>query len=116
MSAKSYKAKFVDPLIKKLKDLVVTIFARYFKAIDDYHRAQNVSNRFYRENQRLQQDNEYLRAENKDLREDNRQLRSENKDFAFLRKMFGQERIDSLMKEARDLREKQRKKRQPYER
>ena len=64
MSAKSYKAKFVDPLIKKLKELVVTVFARYLKAIDDYHRVQNVNNRYYRENQRLQQDSEYLRAEN----------------------------------------------------
>lgn len=116
MSAKSYKAKFVDPLIKKLKELVVTVFARYLKAIDDYHRVQNVNNRYYRENQRLQQDNEYLRAENKDLREANQLLRSENKDYAFLRKVFGRERIDNLMKEAKELQEKKRRKRQPYER
>lgn len=116
MSAKSYKAKFVDPLIKKLKELVVTVFARYLKAIDDYHRVQNVNNRYYRENQRLQQDSEYLRAENKELQEDNQLLRAENKDYAFLRKMFGWERIENLMKEARELQERQRKKRQTYER
>lgn len=112
ISAKSYKAKLVDPLIKKLKELVVTVFARYLKAIDDYHRVQNVNNRYYRENQWLQQDNEYLRAENKDLREDNQLLRAENKDYAFLRKMFGQERIDNLMKEAKELQQKTRKRKQ----
>ena len=116
MSAKSYKAKFVDPLIKKLKELVVTVFARYLKAIDDYHRVQNVNNKYYRENQRLQQDNEYLRAENKDLREDNQLLRAENKDYAFLRKMFGRERTENLMKEAKELQEWQRKKLQSRER
>ena len=116
MSAKSYKAKFVDPLIKKLKELVVTIFARYFKAIDDYHRAQNISNRYYRENQRLQQDNEYLRAGNRDLREDNQFLRAEKEDYAFLRKVFGRERINNLMKEARELQERQRKRNRSHER
>ena len=116
MSAKSYKAKFVEPLIKKLKELVVTVFARYLKAIDDYHRVQNVNNRYYRENQRLKQDNEYLRAENKDLREDNQLLRAENKDYTFLRKVFGRERIDNLMKEARELQEKQRKRKRSHER
>ena len=116
MSAKSYKAKFVDPLIKKLKELVMTVFARYLKAIDDYHRVQNVNNRYYRENQRLLQDNEYLRTENKDLKDANQLLRSENKDYAFLWKMFGRERIDNLMKEARELQEKQRKRKRSHER
>lgn len=30
MSARSYKAKFVEPLIAKLKSLIKTLFARYF--------------------------------------------------------------------------------------
>lgn len=116
MSAKSYKAKFVDPLIKKLKELVMTVFARYLKAIDDYHRVQNVNNRYYRENQRLLQDNEYLRTENKDLKDANQLLRSENKDYAFLRKVFGRERIDNLIKESRELQEKRHKKKRSQER
>ena len=50
MSARSYKAKFVEPLIAKLKSLIKTLFARYFKAIDSYNRL-NVTNRnLYREN------------------------------------------------------------------
>ena len=51
------------------------------------------------------------------LQEENRQLRAENKDFAFLRKMFGEERIDNLMDEARELQQqKQRKRYKSYER
>ena len=34
MSARSYKAKFVEPLVARLKSLISTLFARYFKAID----------------------------------------------------------------------------------
>ena len=52
-SARSYKAKFVEPLIAKLKSLIKTLFARYFKAIDSYNRL-NVTNRnLYRENEKL---------------------------------------------------------------
>ena len=38
MSARTYKAKFVEPLIIRLKSLISTLFARYFKAVDSYHK------------------------------------------------------------------------------
>ena len=37
MSAKSYKQKFVDPLIKKLKEVIKEVFYRYYHALDSYH-------------------------------------------------------------------------------
>ena len=117
MSAKSYKAKFAEPLIKRLKKLVLAVMARYFEMADSYYRLNNTNGRFYRENERLERDNDYLTAKNAELQEENRQLRAENKDFAFLRKMFGEERIDDLMNEARELQQqKQRKKNKSYER
>ena len=53
MSAKSYKTKFVDPLIKKLKSLIKTVFARCFEAWDSYHRLNAANANLYRENQVL---------------------------------------------------------------
>lgn len=116
MTAKSYKTKFAEPLIKKLKKLVLTVLARYFEMADNYYRLNNSNGRYYRENQRLESDIEYLTAKNAELQEENRQLRAENKDFAFLRKMFGEERIDNLMDEARELQHQKQKRNKSYER
>lgn len=38
MSARSYKTKFVDPLIKRLKALVIKTLSRYFEARTDFER------------------------------------------------------------------------------
>ena len=43
MSARTYKAKFVEPLVARFKSLISTLFARYFKAVDSYHRL-NITN------------------------------------------------------------------------
>ena len=53
MSARSYKAKFVELLIAKLKSLIKTLFARYFKAIDSYNRLNVTNAKLYRENEKL---------------------------------------------------------------
>ena len=82
MSAKSYKAKFVDPLISKLKSLIKTVFARCFAALDDYHRLNVTNGELYRENEKLTKINDRLKGEN-----DN--LRGENRDYKLLRKVFG---------------------------
>ena len=96
MSARSYKAKFVEPLIAKLKSLIKTLFARYFKAIDSYNRL-NVTNRnLYRENEKLSKINGKLT-------EENTRLRAENKDYSLLRRVFGHKQIDSLLEQARNL-------------
>ena len=50
MSAKSYKQKFVEPLIKKFKAIIKEVFVRYFQAKDDYHRLNVTNANLYREN------------------------------------------------------------------
>lgn len=116
MSAKSYRTKFAEPLIKKLKKLVITVLARYFEMADNYHRLNNSNGRFYRENERLERDNERLTTKSTELQEENRQLRAGNKDFALLRKMFGKEKIDGLVNEARELQRQKQKRSKSYER
>ena len=94
ISAKNYKTKFVKPLIKKLKSLVKTVLVKCFKAYDDYNRLNQYNCRLYKENERLQGSNEKLSSENA-------QLREENKDYKLLRKVFGNEQIDSLLEQAK---------------
>lgn len=94
MTAKSYKSKVVEPLIKRLKSLVKTLMVRCFQAIDDYQRLNQTNASLYRSNERL-------KSQNKQLTADNNRLREEAKDYKLLRKVFGSRQIDSLLEQAR---------------
>lgn len=105
MTAKTYKTRFADPLIKKLKSLVKTAFARCFEAWDSYHRINVTNANLYHENEKLSKTNDCLRAENENLQ-------AENKDYKLLRKVFGSRQIDNLLAQARAAQQsKQREKR-----
>ena len=103
MSARSYKAKFVEPLITRFKSLISTLFARYFKALDSYHRLNITNGNLYCENEKLSKVNEKLSRENENLR-------AENRDYKLLRKVFGHKQIDDLLERAKS--EKQSKQRE----
>lgn len=94
MTAKSYKSKVVEPLIKRLKSLIKTLMVRCFQAIDDYQRLNQTNASLYRSNERL-------KSQNKQLTADNNQLREEVKDYKLLRKVFSSNQIDSLLEQAR---------------
>lgn len=102
MTAKSYKTKVAEPLVKKLKSLVKRVLARCFEAWDSYHRLNVINANLYRENEKLSRISDHLKGENENLR-------SENRDYKLLRKVFGSKQIDSLLEQARQ--SKQRDKR-----
>ncbi len=101
MSARSYKAKFVEPLVARLKSLISTLFTRYFKAIDSYNRLNVTNANLYRENEKLSKINGKLT-------EENTRLRAENKDYSLLRKLFGHKQIDNLLERARNIKGRKR--------
>ncbi len=113
MSAKSYKAKFVDPLIKKLKSLITTIVARYLEVMDDRRRTLAQYNSLYRENQSLRYENNQLTIENTELKKQNRQ-------YSFLRKVFGEKGLADLIQKAEEIKQaklrEKRSKNKNYER
>lgn len=94
MSAKNYKTKFAEPIIKRLKSLVKSILVKYFAAIDGYERLNQTNGRLYKENERLSNSNVKLSEENV-------RLKAENKDYALLRKVFGNEQINNLLEQAK---------------
>ncbi|MDY5400871.1 MAG: plasmid recombination protein [Eubacterium coprostanoligenes] len=96
MSARTYKAKFVEPLIARFKSLISTLFARYFKAIDSYNRLNITNANLYRANEKLEKVNDKLSQENENLR-------AENRDYKLLRKVFGHKQIDDLLEKARNI-------------
>lgn len=94
MTAKSYKSKVAEPLIKRLKSLIKTLMVRCFQAIDDYQRLNQTNASLYHSNERL-------KSQNRQLTADNNRLREEIKDYKLLRKVFGSRQIDSLLEQAR---------------
>lgn len=96
MSARSYKSKFIEPLIARFKSLISTLFARYFKAIDSYNRLNITNANLYRANKKLEKVNDKLSQENENLR-------AENRDYKLLRKVFGHKQIDDLLEKARNI-------------
>ena len=101
MLARTYKAKFVEPLISRFKSLISTLFARYFKALDSYHRLNITNGNLHRANERLEKINDKLT-------EENTRLRAENKDYSLLRKVFGHKQIDDLLERARNVKGRKR--------
>jgi hypothetical protein len=105
MSARTYRTKFAEPLVKKLKSLVKKVLARCFEALDNYHRLNADNGRLYRENERLS-------GENKRLGQENTRLKAENRDYGLLEKVFGKERLNDLVEQAKQERQaKQQEKR-----
>lgn len=105
MSAKTYKSKFAEPLVRKLKSLVKRALARCFEALDNYHRLNTENGKLYRENEKLGKLNDRLKDENENLR-------AENRDYKLLRKVFGSRQIDDLLTKAKEMQQsKQRDKR-----
>ena len=105
MSAKSYKTKFAEPLVKRLKKLVKSLLVRYFKVQDNYYRLNKTNGELYR-------DNEGLARINDRLKEENTVLREQKKDYALLRKVFGSRQIDDLVTQARETQQAKRRQRQ----
>jgi hypothetical protein len=105
MSARTYKAKFVDLLVKRLKELLKSVLTRYFLARDEYQRLDVSNGKLYRENERLSGENERLGRENTRLKE-------ESRDYGLLEKVFGRERLNELVEQAKQERQaKQQEKR-----
>ena len=104
-TVKSYKTKIVEPLKKRLKSLISNLLVRYFKVQDNYIRVKQENGTLYRENQNLIDSTDRLREENYALRE-------ENKDYRLLRKVFGSQQIDDLIKRAKEVQQVQKRQRQ----
>ena len=93
MTAKSYRNKIAEPLVEKLKSMLRSTLVKAFEGWDNYYRLNMKNGSLYQENQDLNRIN-------KRLTEENTRLRAENKDYSLLRKVFGREVIENLVKQA----------------
>ena len=115
MTAKSYKTKFVEPVIKALKELVKTVLVKFFQVRNEYSRVLDNNGRLWRDGENLRYEIDRLKEENKDLRHVNSELRKQNKDHALLRKIFGGEQIDQMILQAKQLDEQKKQKKRGWD-
>ena len=85
----------------RLKSLINTLFARYFKTIDSYSSLNITNANLYRENEKLTKINDKITHENENYR-------AENKDYKLLRKVFSNKRMTIYSKECISLPKKNR--------
>ena len=99
MSAKTYRERFVLPLVQRLKDLVRTVLVSLVKAFDKIALLRG-------ENEDLENENSRLDKRLASLEEKNDQLHKETRDYALLRRVFGDEYVNGLVSEAREKQQK----------
>ena len=95
MSAKTYRERFVAPLVQRLKDLVRTVLVSCVKAWDKIALLRG-------ENEELENENRRLEERLASLEEKNDQLHKQTRDYDLLRRVFGDNYVDNLVAEARE--------------
>jgi hypothetical protein len=96
MSAKAYKTKFVEPLIKKFKNLIKSVLVRYFDLKSDF-------NRWQKANMSLANDRDKLQIKVENLQDKNSKLEDTVLDYRLLRKVLGNKQVDDILQQAKDL-------------
>ncbi len=99
MTAKTYRERFVLPLVDRFKALVRTVLVSLVKAFDKIALLRG-------ENEELENENSRLEKRLASLEEKNDQLRKQTRDYALLRRVFGDEYVDGLVSEAREKQQK----------
>ena len=95
MTAKTYKAKVVEPLFRKLLDLAKTAVRKCFEL-------QNQLNSIKLWGKADKVNAGQILAENRTLTEQNERLNRDVQNYKLLRKIFGDEQIDSLVVKAKE--------------
>ncbi|MCI9137886.1 MAG: hypothetical protein HFH48_10075 [Lachnospiraceae bacterium] len=94
MTAKAYKSRVAEPLVKKLKSLMKAVLVKGLEGWDNYYRLNVANGNLYRENERLEKLQEKLASENRDLR-------GVTKEYRLLQKALGGRQVDFLLEQAK---------------
>ena len=96
MTAKAYKTKAADPLVKRLKRQLKGLLTRYYMAVDkNYHLGQK--------NEKLVKDNKALAKSNNQLKDEIAILQKENKAYSLLRKALGNKQLEALIVQTKEM-------------
>ena len=91
MSAKAYKTKFVDKLIRKLKEIIKALASRCFKA---EHTAKEVTAEF----EKVIKERDRLKTENWNVKKENRAMKIQLRDFENIKATLGIDKVKEILK------------------
>ena len=91
MSAKTYKIKYAEPLIKRLTKFIYNLARRCFRAEQKMKQATRKMAELYKEK-------EQLKSENWDLRMANSKMSVEVRNFKRIKDFLGIDRVQELLK------------------
>ena len=94
MSAKSYKQKLVEPVIRRLRGLIKTVIAKSIKGWENFYR-------LHKQYEQLEQENSRLKYKITQLQEINDLLRDQNTSYRLVEKVFGKAKLKSMIDQAR---------------
>ena len=94
MSAKSYKQKLVEPVIKRLRRLLKTVIVKSIEGWENFYR-------LHKQYEQLKQENSRLKYKIAQLQEVNDLLREQNKSYRLLEKSLGKHRLNDLIEQAK---------------
>ena len=95
MSAKSYKQKLVEPLIKRLRRLIKTVIAKSIEGWENFYR-------LHKQYEQLEQENSRLKYKITQLQEINDLLREQNNSYRMLEKAIGKGKLQILIGQTKD--------------
>jgi len=93
-TAKSYMTKTLEPLFRRLKDVIRSLVSQ---CLDWMKKARDLENRLYRE----QSANERLHGRIDEIKHENRQLTETVKDYKRVRKVLGDDKVDDIVNQAK---------------
>ena len=94
-SGKSYREKKAIPFVEKMKDILFSLYLEYCKLQDNYQRLSRDYNDMWSRKERLQ-------SRCKVLEERVETLETVEKDYGRIRKVFGSDRVDSMLRETKE--------------
>ncbi len=96
MTAKAYKTKAADPLVKRLKRHLKGLLTRYYMVVDKNYRLGQ-------KNIKLEKENKTLAESNGLLKDEIEILRKENKAYTLLRKVLGHKQLEALIVQVKEM-------------
>ena len=99
-TGKGYREKKAIPFVEKMKDILFSLYLEYCRLQDKYQRLTRDYNDMWNRRDRLQNRCNYLE-------ERIEELETVEKDYGRVRKIFGPERVDCLLREMKGMEQRQ---------
>ena len=94
MSAKTYKLRFADSVVERLKMLLKEVLTKFYIVWDDYLRLSTANRKLHRQNEQLTEENKCLSVKNKELM-------AESKNYRLICRVIGKGTLNKMLEQSK---------------